>query len=120
MGWGSFYKSKKPRKFRYIYRYYDPKKEELDRKIRLSRHRLDPDANPIDETDVKDNLKGYFRRNSDKLESYEDSEDFSDRIEKKTHRLIFILVLLVAFFVWIFQSIGIVTLRDFFRLFVFW
>ena len=51
MGWGSFYKSKKPREFRYTYLTFDPKKKELERKIRLSKHRVDPEANPLTEED---------------------------------------------------------------------
>lgn len=44
MGLMSFYKPKKPSKFRYVYRYYDPKKEELERKVRRAERRLNPDA----------------------------------------------------------------------------
>lgn len=120
MGWGSFYKSAKPRKFRYTYRYYDPKKESMERRKRLSRHRQDPENHPLTEEDLKDHLRGYFRRHSDRLSAYEDREDFEERIGHKNRKLIFILVLLVAFFIWIFQSIGITTLDQFLRLFVFW
>ena len=89
MGWGSFYKSKKPRGFRYTYLTFDPKKKELERKIRLSKHRVDPEANPLTEEDLKENLKGHFRRNSERLAKYGDPEDFSreHRKENKAARL---------------------------------
>ena len=120
MGWGSFYKSKKPREFRYTYLTFDPKKKELERKIRLSKHRVDPEANPLTEEDLKDNLKGHFRRNSERLAKYGDPEDFSESIGKKNRQLVFVLAILFAFTYWIFESLGITTWADFARLFIFW
>lgn len=120
MGWGSFYKSRKPRGFRYVYRTFDPKKVELERKIRLAKHRLDPEANPITEEDVKENLRGYFRRNSEKLDGYADRKDFVESIGRRNRQLVFVLVILFAFIYWIFQSMGITTWEEFSRLFIFW
>lgn len=120
MGWGSFYKSAKPRGFRYVYRYFDPKKAELERKIRLSKHRLDPEAYPLREEDLKANLKGYFRRHSARLGGYEDREEFAESVGKRNRRLVFVLAFCVALIYWIFTSLGITTWADFARLFIFW
>lgn len=101
----SFYKPRKPTKFRYVYRYYDPKKEELRRKINRSVRKFNPDA-PLDPEDIKSNLKGAFHRQSDTLEQYSYDEDFRESIREKTWKSLLFLVILVVFFIWLYASIG--------------
>ena len=63
MGFLSFGKRPKHRSFGYIPRYYDPEKEELDRRFK---HYRKPDGNVgVDDTELsKERIRGSFRRNS--------------------------------------------------------
>lgn len=106
MGLMSFYKPQKPKKFRYTYRYHDPKKDALQRKINRAVRRLNPDAK-ITAEEVKDNLKGAFHRQSDTLERYGyDRESFQEDVREKTWKSLLFLVLLIAFFIWLYNSVG--------------
>lgn len=106
MGLMSFYKPKKPTKFRYIYRYHDPKKEEMQRKINRAVRKLDPDAE-ITAEEVKENLKGAFHRQSDTLERHGyDPDSFQESVREKTWKNLLFLVLLIVFFIWLYSSVG--------------
>ena len=106
MGIMNFYKQPKPSKFRYTYRYYDPKKEEMQRKIDRAVRKLDPSKEPTGD-EVKANLRGAFRRQSDVLnkEGYE-SENFQETVREKNWKTLLFLVLLVVFFIWLYNSVG--------------
>lgn len=105
MGIMDFYRLRKPSKFRHIYRYYDPKKEELERKIAKARRKLDPNA-PLDPEEIKENLRGAFHRQSTTLKEYDRTHQKPDLVEKSS-KLIITLVLLVVLFIWLYRNIGI-------------
>lgn len=106
MGLMSFYKQQKPSKFRYTYRYYDPKKEEMQRRINRSVRKLDPSIEVTPE-EVKANLRGAFHRQSESLQRHGyDGENFRDSVREKTWKSLLFLVLLVVFFIWLYSSIG--------------
>lgn len=110
MGIGSFYKSKKPSKFRYVYRYYDPKKEEMERKIRRAKRKLDPNAEP-DPEEIKENLRGAIKAQSDMLAKYGEEEHLQESIAEKNWKLILFLVLAVVLLIWLFNNLGIGMLK---------
>ncbi|MDO5035976.1 MAG: hypothetical protein Q4D93_03335 [Porphyromonas sp.] len=102
----NFYKPRRPSKFRYVYRYYDPKKEEMERKIRRAERKLNPDA-PITPEEVKENLEGAFRRQSKILRKYGDDDNVGQTIAEKNRKLILYLVLLAVLLLWLVRSSGI-------------
>lgn len=69
MGIGNFYKQPKPSKFRYVYRYYDPKKEEDEKRRRRIRRELGI-TDEVNAEDIKEEIKGSFRRQSEVLQKY--------------------------------------------------
>lgn len=69
MGIGNFYKQPKPSKFRYVYRFYDPKKEEQEKRRRRIRRELGL-TDEVDAEDIKDNIRGSFRKQSETLHKY--------------------------------------------------
>lgn len=69
MGIGSFYKQPKPSKFRYVYRYYDPEKEKQEKRRRRIRRELGL-TDEVNAEDIKDNIRGSFRRQSETLHKY--------------------------------------------------
>lgn len=105
MGIKDFYKQRKPSKFRYVYRYYDPKKEELERKIRRAKRKLDPNAEP-DPEEIKANIRGSIKRQSDVLAKFDDEENVSESIKEKNWKLFLFLALAVVFFIWLFNNVG--------------
>lgn len=69
MGIGNFYKQPKPSNFRYVYRYYDPKKEEDEKRRRRIRRELGL-TDEVNAEDIKEEIKGSFRRQSEVLQKY--------------------------------------------------
>ena len=59
MGIGNFYKQPKPSKFRYVYRYYDPKKEEDEKRRRRIRRELGL-TDEVNAEELKGNSKAPF------------------------------------------------------------
>lgn len=106
MGLMSFYRPQKPSKFRYTYRYHDPKKEEMQRKINRSVRKLDPSVE-VSADEVKANLRGAFHKQSESLQRHGyDQENFQDSVKQKTWKALLFLALLVVFFIWLYNSIG--------------
>lgn len=105
MGIGNFYKQPKPQKFRYVYRYYDPKKEEMDRKIRRAERKLDPSIPPHPQ-DIKENLRGSIKSQSETLAKYGKEERASDMLNKKNWRLMLFLILALVLLIWLFNHVG--------------
>lgn len=106
MGIGSFYKQKKPSQFRYVYRYYDPKKEELERKVRRAKRKLDPNAE-VDPEEIKENIRGSIKRQSQTLSKYSEEESVSTSIREKNWKLLLFLSLAIVFIIWLFNNIGV-------------
>lgn len=105
MGIGDFYKQKKPSKFRYVYRYYDPKQEEMDRKVRKAQRKLNPNAEP-DAEEIKENLRGSIRRQSKHLAKYDEEQISSKSFAERNFGTLLILVLGVVLLVWLFNNLG--------------
>ena len=110
MGIGSFYNNKKPSKFRYVYRYYDPKKEEMERKIRRAKRKLNPNAE-ADPEEIKENLRGAIKAQSDMLSKYSNEENLKESLAEKNWKLLLFLVLAVVLLIWLFNNIGIGMLK---------
>lgn len=105
MGIGNFYKQPKPSKFRYIYRFYDPKKEADEKRRRRVRRQygLDDDINA---EDIKEDIKGSFRKQSDHLAKYS-KEMVTDRSFAERNRTsLIILILGVVLLMWLFKNLG--------------
>lgn len=102
---GNFYKQKKPSKFRYVYRYFDPKQEERDRKVQRAKRKLDPNAEP-DAEEIKENLKGSIRRQSKQLAKYGDEQVTSRSFAERNFSQLLLLVLGVVLLVWLFNNLG--------------
>lgn len=108
MGLMSFYKPNKPSKFRYTYRYYDAKKEELQKKINRARRKYYPEEFEDEDVEqVKDNIRGAFHRQSETLGSYKRDDDIQGALRQKNWTLLLVLVLLLVFFLWLYDNIGI-------------
>lgn len=108
MGLMSFYKPKRPSKFRYTYRYYDAKKEEMQKKITRSRRKFYPEEFDGEDPElIKDNLRGAFHEQSETLGSYKRGEDIRGALRQRNWTLLLILVLLLVFFLWLYDNIGI-------------
>lgn len=105
MGIGDFYKQRKPSKFRYVYRYYDPKQEEMEKKIRRAERKLDPDAQ-TDAEEIKDNLRGSFRRQSQHLAKHGNEQISSRPFADRNFVPILLLVLGVVLLIWLFNNLG--------------
>lgn len=107
MGIMNFYKSPKPKKFRYTPRFYDPKKEELQKKIDRARRKYYPEEFDDEDGEVqKERLRGIFRKESDRINSYENREQFRSSIQQKNWILFLFLALLLVFFFWLYDNIG--------------
>lgn len=106
MGIGNFYKQPKPSKFRYTYRFYDPKKE-ADEKRRLRvRREYGLDDNPTSAEEIKENIKGAFRKQSDHLSKY-DKEMVNDKpFAERNRTAIIVLILAVASLLFLFRNTG--------------
>ncbi|MDD7438143.1 MAG: hypothetical protein PUK66_04795 [Bacteroidales bacterium] len=105
MGIGNFYKQPKPSKFRYIYRFYDPKKEADEKRRRRVRRQYGLDDN-ISPEDIKEEIKGSFRKQSDHLAKY-DKEMVADKSFAERNRTsIIILILGVVLLGWLFKNLG--------------
>lgn len=110
MGIGNFYKQPKPSKFRYVYRFYDPKKE-ADEKRRLRVRREYGLDNEIDPEAVKEEIKGAFRKQSDHLAKY-DKEGIGEKTFAERNRTsIIILILGLVLLMWLFKNLGTGILR---------
>lgn len=105
MGIGSFYKQRKPSKFRYVYRYYDPKKEELEKKVRRAKHKLESNGE-IDPEEVKENIRRSARRQSEVLAKFGEDESVRETVSEKNRKLILFLTLAVVFLAWLFNYLG--------------
>lgn len=105
MGIGNFYKQPKPSKFRYVYRYYDPKKE-ADEKRRLRVRRQYGLNEEVDPEQVKEELKGSFRKQSDHLAKY-DKEQVGDKAFAERNRVTMIVLILgLVLLIWLFRHLG--------------
>ncbi len=109
MGLMNFYKPRKPSKFRYTYRYYDAKKEEMQKRISRARRKYYPEEfGDKEEAElVKDKLRGAFHQQSDVLGSYKRGEDLRGALQQKNWTILLILILLLVLFLWLYDNIGI-------------
>ncbi len=105
MGIGNFYKQPKPHKFRYVYRYYDPKKEADEKRRRRIRRELGLE-DEISADDIKEDLKGAFRKQSDHLAKYGDEGVRSRSFAERNHTKILILILALALLLWLLRNLG--------------
>lgn len=82
----SFFKTYKPKEFNYIPRYYDPRKEELEERIRrIEREMGDDKVEAYRPTIRRGQMRNYFRRRERKVQ--------------KRSNLRLIIILLVLFFI---------------------
>ncbi|MDO5017339.1 MAG: hypothetical protein Q4E10_03120 [Porphyromonas sp.] len=105
MGIGNFYKQPKPHKFRYVYRYYDPKKEADERRRRRIRRELGMD-DEISAEDIKENIRGSFRKQSDHLSKYDDEGVSKRPFAERNRTALLILILSVALLLWLVNNAG--------------
>lgn len=105
MGIGNFYKQPKPSKFRYIYRFYDPKKEADEKRRRRVRRQygLDDDINA---EDIKEDIKGSFRKQSDHLAKYSKEMATDRSFAERNRTSLIILILGVVLLMWLFKNLG--------------
>lgn len=115
MGIGSFYNPKKPSKFRYVYRYHDPKKEEMERKIRRAKRKLNPNME-ADPEEIKENLRGAIKRQSDSLAKFGEKENVKESLAERNWKLLLFLSLAIVLLIWLFNNLGL----NFFRYIFSW
>jgi hypothetical protein len=99
MGLFSFYNMRKPRKFSHKPIYWDPRKEELDERIR--KIEIEMGVRQEDPQDYKPSIKGTFIEGTTHLRKSRARGDDTHSRESKTMRLLLILILLGAIF-WFF------------------
>lgn len=105
MGIGNFYKQPKPSKFRYVYRFYDPKKEADEKRRKRVRRQYGLD-DEIDAEEIKESIKGTFRKQSEHLAKY-DKEMLADKSFAERNRTsILILVLGIVLLIWLVKNLG--------------
>ena len=80
----------KHRKFDYNPRYYDPEREDLER--RLSRYESSEDNPEL----VKDRIRGGFRKN------YRVKDDYTSRTKKRSNKILIFTLLLLLMITYIF------------------
>ena len=108
MGIMNFYKSPKPSKFRFTPLYYNPKKEAMQRRIDRARRKYHPEEFDSEDGEAqKERLRGLFHRESDKLGSYATREELHETLRHKNWILLLVLALLLVFFLWLYDNIGI-------------
>ena len=108
MGIMNFYKSPKPKKFRFTTLYYDPKKEEMQRRINRARRKYFPEEFAgEDGEEQKDRIRGAFHRESDRLSGVTDRREFHESLQQKNWTLFLILGILLDFFFWLYDNVGI-------------
>lgn len=105
MGIGNFYKQPKPRKFRYVYRFYDPKKEAEEKRRRRVRRQygLDDDVTP---DEIKEGIKGSIRKQSEHLSKYDKGMLSKQSFAERNRTSIIILILGVVLLMWLFRNLG--------------
>ena len=117
MGIMNFYKQRKPSKFRFPTLYYNPKKEAMQRRIDRARRKYFPEEfDSEDGEEQKERLRGSFRREADRISHLGSREQFGENIRHKNWVLFLILALLLVFFFWLYDNIGI----NYFNYFVDW
>lgn len=115
MGIMNFYKSPKPKRFRYTPRFYDPKKEALQKKIDRARRKYYPEEFDSEDGEAqKDRIRGYFHKESDLLHSYKDRREFQKRVQEKNWVIFLLLGVLMMLFLWLYDNIGINFFNVFF------
>lgn len=101
MNWNKYSIFKLPnrhKRFEYTPRYYDPRKEELDKKIKAAQ----AEANP-NQTNVSHRREISFRqRTSDKW----GNTDFKNNMMKANVRLVIIFVICLVAFYYLYQYLG--------------
>lgn len=75
----------------------------MEQRIRRAERRLNPDL-PMAPEEVKDNLRGAFRRQSKVLRKYDDGENVKEVMGQKTHRTLIFLALLAVLLMWLVRS----------------
>lgn len=88
----SFYNMRKPRKFNHTPIYWDPHKEELEKKIQRVKNELG-DGN-VDIEDYKTQIKGSFVEGTSHLKKNIDRGNDSERRSSKNMKLILAAVIL--------------------------
>lgn len=110
MGIGNFYKQPKPSKFRYVYRYYDPKKE-ADEKRRLRVRREYGLDDEVDAEVIKEEIKGAFRKQSEHLAKYDKAQVADKPFAERNRVTILILILGIVLLLWLSKNFGTGVLR---------
>lgn len=115
MGIMNFYKPRKPSKFRYTPRFYDPKKEALQKKIDRARRKYYPEEFDAEDGEAqKERLRGAFHKESDRLSTFGNRKEFHESLQQKNWTLLLILAILLVFFFWLYDNIGINLFNVFF------
>lgn len=105
MGIGNFYKQPKPNKFRYVYRYYDPKKEADEKRRRRVRRELGLETE-MTADDAKESIKGSFRKQSEHLAKYGDEGVESRPFAERNRTALIVLILGIFLLIWLSRNIG--------------
>lgn len=100
MGIFYFYNQKKRRTFNYQPLYHDPKKVEMEKRIRKIQRELDGDTSEISLEDYKDRLEGAISNQSKHLKrSYNKGETKQKRSQKNWWLILIVVLLIVLYYV---------------------